>query len=117
MWCQGENTVGRQKAGRARGGSQTGKGLAGQHGELGLDSLSSGLPLKAFEQREARDQSLRRQSPGELGTARWWGPLWAGDDRAPMQVVVGKRGRCHRPLTVEPSGGLRLKEEEKQKGR
>lgn len=84
--------------------------------ELGLDSLGSGLPLKAFEQREARDQSLRRQSPGELGTARWWWPLWAGDDRARRQVVVGKRGRCHRPLTVELSGGLRLKEEEKQKG-
>lgn len=78
MWCQGENTVGRQKAGRAWGGSQKGKGLKGQHGELGLDSLGSGLPLQSFEQSEARDQSLRRQSPGELGAARWWWPLWVG---------------------------------------
>lgn len=30
--------------------------------------------------------------------------------------MVGQGGRCRRPLTVELSGDLRLKEEEKQKG-
>lgn len=49
MWRQGESPVGRQKGGRAWGGSQTGKGLERQHEELGLDSRGRGLPLKSVE--------------------------------------------------------------------
>lgn len=79
MWRQGENPGGRQKGGRAWGGSQTGEGLTCQHEELGLESIGSGRPRKALEQR--REVSRASGGRGWRGWM-WWAGAQGGSCRS-----------------------------------